>query len=185
MSDGLSSNGVWLKAIDAPETAPATIVLHDKGRAATSRQVADRVNRAGQVLTVDLPFTGDAWAGSSTWAYLQMIYTTGERPLGLEVSHLIAITNWLRQRTGVQKVRIESSGMRNQVVSLMAAALEPSLFSEVVIREGIPSLRHLIDKPVKFSEAPDLFCLDLYRFTDIPRLAAAAEPAVVKLETTR
>ena len=43
--------------------------------------------------------------------------------------------------------------------------LEPSLFSEVVVRRGMPSLRHLVDKPVKYADAPDLFCLDLYRFT--------------------
>ena len=66
------------------------------------------------------------------------------------------------------------------VVALIAAALEPSLFSDVVIRRGIPSLRYLLDKPVKYQEAPDLFCLDLYKFTDLDRLAALAAPSVVK-----
>jgi len=75
--------------------------------------------------------------------------------------------------------------MRNQVVSLLAAALEPALFSEVVIREGIPSLRHLVDKPVKFEDAPDLFCLDLYKSTDLDRLIALAAPAVVKMQSAR
>jgi hypothetical protein len=180
MSDGLSSNGVWLKGIDTPDTAPATIILHDKGRTATSREVADRVNRGGQVLAVDLPFMGQAWGGSDIWLYQQMIYTTGERPLGLEVSHLIALTQWLKQLAGVRTVRLESSGMRNQVVAQVAAALEPSLFSEVVIRDGISTLRLLVDKPVKFSDAPDLFCLDLYKHTDLDRLSMLAQPAIVK-----
>jgi hypothetical protein len=41
------------------------------------------------------------------------------------------------------------------------------------------SLGHLYEKPIPFSEAPDLFCLDLYKETDIDRLTALAEPAKV------
>jgi hypothetical protein len=36
---------------------------------------------------------------------------------------------------------------------------------------------------VKYQEAPDLFCLDLYNFTDLDRLAALAAPAVVTNES--
>jgi hypothetical protein len=39
------------------------------------------------------------------------------------------------------------------------------------------SLKHLLDEPVKFESAPDLFCLDLYKEFDIDRLAKLAEPA--------
>lgn len=105
-----------------------------------------------------------------------MISTTGERPLGLEVSHLVALTQWLKQLAGVRTVRLESNGMRSQV----AAALEPSLFSEVILWDGISPLRLLVDKPVKFSDAPDLFCLDLYKHTDLDRLSMLAQPAIVK-----
>ena len=72
--------------------------------------------------------------------------------------------------------------MRNQVVALIAAALEPNLFSEVIVRHGMTSLRHLVDKPVKYNEAADLFCLDLYKFTDLDRLAALGAPTAVKTE---
>jgi hypothetical protein len=163
-------------------TAPVTIILEDKGKGASAAQVADRLNRGEQVLAVDLPFTGDAWDQGATWAYQQMIYTIGERPLGLQVSHLIGVVNWLKQRAAVNKVRLESSGRRNQVVALVAAAIDPSLFSEIVIRQGMTSLRQLLDQPVKFQEAPDLFCLDLYKFTDVDRLAALAAPVLVKSE---
>ena len=114
-----------------------------------------------------------------TYLLEQNLYATGDRPLGIEVAHLVGLARWLQQR-GAARVRVESTGMRNQVVALIAAALEPSLFSEVVIRHGIPSLRYLVDKPVKYQEAPDLFCLDLYKFTDLDRLAALAAPSVVK-----
>jgi hypothetical protein len=185
MADGLASNGVWLGAIGIADTAPATILLNDDGKGASAAASADRLNLGEQVLAVDLPFTGDAWNQLTSWmfepTYLleQNLYATGDRPLGIEVAHLVGLAHWLQQR-GAARVRVESTGMRNQVVAQIAAALEPSLFSEVVIRHGIPSLRYLLDKPVKYQEAPDLFCLDLYKITDLDRLAALAAPSVVK-----
>ena len=74
---------------------------------------------------------------------------------------------------------METFGIRNQVVALIAADLAPGLFSEIAIRGGMPSLRYLLDTPVKFESAPDLFCLDLYKQFDIDRLAMIAEPARV------
>jgi hypothetical protein len=181
MNDGLMTNGVWLRPIGAPDTAPATIVLDDKGKAATSEPVAERLYRGEQVLAADLPFQGATWKQDSTWLFEQMIATTGGRPLGIEAAHLIELANWLK-RQGAPRVRLEISGMRNQVVGLIAAALEPNLFSEVVVRHGMTSLRYLVDKPVKYNEAADLFCLDLYKFTDLDRLAALGAPTAVKTE---
>jgi hypothetical protein len=182
MADGLTANAIWLKAIGAPDTANATIVLDDKGKRATAAPVTNRVNRGEQVLALDLPFQGDAWDQEGTWLFGQMLYTTGDRPLGIEVAHLIELAHWLK-RHGAGQVRLETSGMRNQVVALVATALEPSLFAEVVVRHGIPSLRYLVDKPVKYKEAADLFCLDLYKFTDLDRLAALGAPTAVKTES--
>jgi len=178
-AEGLTSTAVWLKPIGAPETAPATIVLDDRGKGASADQVADRLNRGEQVLAADLPFIGESWSGETS-GLLEMLYTTGDRPLGVEAAHLIGLANWLKQRNKSGKLRLEAGGMRNHVAALVAVALEPGLFSEIVVRHGLPSLRYLVDKPVKFSNAPELFCLDLYKFTDLDQLAALAAPAVVK-----
>ncbi len=178
MTDGLTTNAVWLRPIVGPNPAPATIILDDKGRAATSEPVAERLSHGEQVLAADLPFQGEAWKDDNTWLLEQMINTTGARPLGIEAAHLIELARWLKQQ-GAPRVRLEASGMRNQVVALIAAALEPTLFAEVVVRQGIPSLRYLIDKPVQYHEAADLFCLDLYKFTDLDRLAAAIQAGFV------
>jgi hypothetical protein len=175
MNDGLMTSGVWLRPIGAPDSAPATIIIDDKGKGAASEPVAERLYRGEQVLAADLPFQGDAWKQDSTWLFEQMIVTTGARPLGIEAAHLIELANWMKRR-GAPKVRLETNGMRNQVVALVAAALEPGLFSEVMIRHGIPSLRYLVDKPVKYQDAADLFCLDLYKFADLDRLAALGAP---------
>ena len=183
MSDGLTTNAIWLRPIGAADTAPATIVIDDKGKAAASEPVTDRLTRGEQVVAADLPFHGDAWKDDSTWLFEQMINTTGARPLGIEAAHLIELARWLKQQ-GATSVRLESNGMRSQVVALVASALEPTLFSEVVVRNGMNSLRYLVDKPVNFHEAADLFCLDLYKTTDLDRLTALSKPTVVKSQST-
>ena len=61
----------------------------------------------------------------------------------------------------------------------MAAAIEPDLFSEVVVRNGIRDFEYVLDKPVKFEEASELFCLDLYKDFDIDRLEALAAPVAI------
>jgi hypothetical protein len=36
-----------------------------------------------------------------------------------------------------------------------------------------------LDKPVSYREAPDLFCLDLYKYFDLDRLEALAESTMI------
>jgi hypothetical protein len=180
LANGLSAAGVWAKTIASAEGAPATIVLNDKGKKASDGVVSDRLNRGDQVLAVDLLFTGDAAPNQEDFEEFPLLLaTTGDRALGMEAAQLIALAQWLRKNTGAQKVRVESSGIRNQVAALIAADLEPTLLSEVVIHEGMPSLKHLLDAPVKFESAPDLFCLDLLKEFDIDRMATLAEPVRV------
>jgi hypothetical protein len=144
--------------------------------------VAERINRGEQVLALDLSFTGDAWKDGDVWLLQQVIQAQGERPLGIRVGELIAVANWLREKSGGAPLRIETNGIRSQLAALMAAALEPGLFSEIVNRGGAKSLGYVYEKPLRFSEGPDLFCLDLYKETDLDRLAALAAPAKVRTE---
>jgi dienelactone hydrolase len=189
MENGLSANGVLVRAIAGPTPSPATLVLDDRGKPFAAAAVADRVNRGERVLALDLIFTGDAWHKSDEHSpynppdpagYDQYLNTLGERPLGVESAQLIAIAHWLRGQPGVAQVRLECMGIRSQVAALVAAALEPQLFSEVVIHEGMRSLGYLLEKPVAYYDAPDLFCLDFYKEFDLNQLQAMA--ANVKTE---
>jgi hypothetical protein len=65
------------------------------------------------------------------------------------------------------------------VAALIAVDVEPGLFSQVAINDGMSSLKYLLDAPVKSETAPDLFCLDLFKHFDIDRLAELAAPAQV------
>jgi hypothetical protein len=46
------------------------------------------------------------------------------------------------------------------------------------------SLDYVLQTPVRFQDAPELFCLDLYKEFDIDRLAPMAAPAVVSFDDT-
>jgi dienelactone hydrolase len=179
--NGLSASGVWLKAIGAPVASTATILLDDSGRKAEARQVAGRVNRGEEVLAADLLFTGDMSTPNKpgNTAYTQCLSTTGERPLGIEAAQLIALAEWIKSSLQVKIVRVESIGMRSQMAATVAAALMPKLFSEVEIARGIPSLQRLLDAPVEYPQAPDLFCFDLLRRFDVPVLEKMSAPTKI------
>jgi hypothetical protein len=179
-NNGLSATAVWLRAIGASNSAPPAILLNDKGKKATDVQASDYVNRGEQALAVDLLFTGDAApAKGEAFDYTQMLAATGDRPLGLEAAQLVAIAHWLRDAAGEQRVRLETSGIRSQLVAQVATAIAPGLFSELVVTDGMKSLGYLLEKPVEYQAAPDLFCLDLYKEFDIDDLTALAAPVKI------
>ena len=212
----LSASAIWLKAIASPPDAPATIVLHDRGFAAAASQVSELLNQGGQVLALDLIFTGNAAPegplrpeGSrandralnqlleesknesmASWMvsrppsalYGQLLAPLGERPLGIRAAQLVAAARWLEETTGTRRIRLESSGIRSQVVALIAAALKPELFSQVRIHQGMDSLSHLYAVPVTYQQAPDLFCRDLYKEFDLDQLEVLAQPTEILRE---
>jgi dienelactone hydrolase len=179
-ANGLSAAGVLAKAITAQDGSPVTIVLNDKGKKAAASTLSDRLNRGEQVLAVDLLFTGDAAPKQEDFEEFPLLLaTTGERALGVEAAQLIALAQWMRKNSGSQNIRVDSTGIRNQVAALIAVDLEPGLFSQVNVHEGMRTMKYLLDAPIKFEAAPDLFCLDLLREFDVDRLAALAAPVDV------
>jgi dienelactone hydrolase len=179
-SNSLSATGIWVAGNHAPADAPVTIVVNDKGFKASAQVVADRVNRGEQVLALEPLFFGSTTPDDPDPAYWEMLVAgSGERPLGIEVSQLVAVAKSFRGSG--PKVRLETAGIRSQVVALVAAAMEPELFSEIYSDNAMSSLSYLLDTPVPYRLAPDLFCLDLYKDFDIDRLAVVAAP--VKIET--
>ena len=181
-SDGLTATGVWIKEIDTPESAPITIVLSDKGKEHAAEETWDRVpeisdllSRGNQVLVTDLVFTGDAAPDIPAWSLAVMLRATGDRPLGLEAAQLTAIANWATTNWKFSQVQVQANGIRSQVEALTAAAINPRLFAKIAVRGGMRSLSYLLEKPVEYREAPDLFCLDLYKEFDIDQLKKLAE----------
>ncbi|MDX6459075.1 MAG: hypothetical protein QOE55_2772 [Acidobacteriaceae bacterium] len=180
-NDGLSATGVWLAAISSQADAPVTIVLNDKGYKASESMVTARINRGEQVLALDTILSGATTPKESDAAvWPMMLVTDGDRPLGLEVAQLVATSKWLQKTTGRQTIRLETEGIRSQLVGLIAASIEPGLFSNLVSNEVLESLGELLDGPLIFRTTPELFCLDLYKYFDIDRLEALATPTSIE-----
>ena len=177
-SNGLSATGIWLKAISTPLTAPLTIVLKDEGYRSAGEILSERVNRGEQLLALDLLFNGST-APESPASWELLVSTTGDRPLGLEAAQLLAIAHWARNEAGQSTTRVVTDGMRNQVIALTAAALEPGSFAVVESRRSIASFNDLLTKGIAFRSAPELFCLDLYKYFDIDLLSLIAAPTEV------
>ncbi len=181
-SDGLSATAVWLRAISAEAHAPATIVLNDAGKAGAGEAVSDRINRGDNVFAVDLFLNGDAAPQKpGPWNYTQMFAALGERPLAIQAAQLTALAAWTRSVSGASEVRLETSGLRTEMTALTATALSPGLFSDAVLRSAAPSLQYVYEKPVTYFDAPEVFCLDLYKYFDVDSLRAKSAPTRVSL----
>jgi dienelactone hydrolase len=179
--NGLSATGVWLAAISSHPDAPVTMVLNDKGYKASENMVTGRINRGEQVLALDTILNGATTPKESDAAvWPMMLATDGDRPLGLEVAQLVATSKWLQKTTGRQTIRLETEGIRSQVVGLIAASIEPGLFTNLVSNEVLESLGELLDGPLIFRTTPELFCLDLYKYFDIDRLEVLATPTSIE-----
>jgi dienelactone hydrolase len=196
----LGATAVWFRPHTPRTDVPVTIVLHDDGRAAASELVSEALGRGSQVLAVNLLFFGDmvpeqpASPGAElgvdptarprkTGANYQMLLSMlGERALGLQASQLLAVARWAQTMAGANTVRVDTRGLRSQMIALVAAALEPRALAAVTSRQTVASLRHLLDAPVPYRAAPELFCLDLYKDFDVDRLTALAEPTSIHRE---
>ena len=182
--NGLSATAVWLKAIAAAPNAPATMVLDDGGRKAAASTISERVNRGEQVLALDPIFLGEVIPQKpDPTDYELLVNTVGARPLGIEAGQLLGAADWWARTFGQREIRLETTGIRSGVVGLAAAALDSGRFSKVVSRGAMQSLGHLLDAPVPFRAAPELFCLDLYKDFDIDRLVTLAEPVRIEFRS--
>jgi hypothetical protein len=177
-SNVLSATGIWLKAISAPPNSPVTVVLADAGYKGAADIVSEHVNRGEQVLALDLLFNG-ATAPENPADWEMLLATTGDRPLGLESAQLLAIADWFRSN-GNRTMRVVTGGIRSQLIAVISAALEPTAFVAIENRQWMGSLDALLTNTVPFRSAPELFCLDLYKYFDLDRLSLMAEPAEIK-----
>jgi dienelactone hydrolase len=181
LTNQLSATGVWLSAISSPDNAPATIILNDAGYQASGKLAAERTDRGEQVLALDTIFNGATRPEESdTGAWAMMVTTDGKRPLGLEVEQLLAVARWFQANSGQAKIRVQTVGIRSQVVAQVAAALSPDLFAAIVSDDAIDSLGSLMEGPLLFRSAPELFCLDLYKYFDIDLFTSMAEPVRIE-----
>ncbi len=176
-SNDLSATGMWFKEDKSPPSEPIVVVLNDAGYKAAAQQVFESLSSGHEVLALDLLFTGASRPDvpdSSHWVLL--VDSSGERSLGIEAAQLLSIMQWLRSTHKSSEITVTTEGIRSQVIAMVAAAIEPEAFSRLESRRGMKSFAYLLDKPVPLRSAPDLFCLDLYKYFDLDLLRTIAAP---------
>jgi dienelactone hydrolase len=203
-SNGLSATGVLVRSLTAPQNATTTVLISDSGIGSTVTDVGNAVNSGQRVLVFDPIFFGenipDDEHRPDAAAFVQMLAATGHRAPGLEAAQVTAVVRWLSENLDhgsptpgsggahaagpVAPVKIVTTGPRSETVAIVAAALEPTLFSELASRQAIPSLMDIFEHPQAYHEASDLMCLDLYSGFDFNVLAAMASPVKVNLSAT-
>ena len=197
--NGLSATGVLFRSVGAAGDAPPVILIRDEGMEGAAEQITSLVSAGRSVLALEplffgqnVPGTGDLGVSS----YSQMLNGLGERALGLEAAQVVAVAKWLS--TGLQHgsptpgstvaatitlqpAAVITSGARSQSVALTSAALEPQLFASLDATHSLSSLGYVLERPLHYSEVPELMCLDLFRDFDFDTLAALAAPTKVHL----
>lgn len=161
-----------------------TLVISDKGRAATAAEV-DRLLAAGQrVLVADPFYFGEAHPKSHDYLWALMLATVGDRALGLQANELLSVARWADKGSPVTVI---ADGPRSSVIALAAAALEEKAIGRVEVISPLGSLKELIEENRTLEQSPELFCFGLLERFDVKHLAAlvAPRPVVIRQPSPR
>ncbi len=164
--------GSW--TVPGVETGPAgardiVILLGDNGRASLADRAAALANGGKRVLAVDPFYVGESRITQRDALFAMQIAALGERPLGLQASQITAIARWLKGRG--MRVTLESHGRRTSLMSVVAAALEPSV-QGATLHDSLRSLKQILQEDLTAEKWPEFFCFGLLEKFDIPQIAA-------------
>jgi dienelactone hydrolase len=171
-----------ISALAVSKSTPqnTVIVFADAGRAAMEGIVKEQIETGSRVIAVDPLFMGECTPnGAAPSHYAMMIGTVGERALGLQVDQIDAVVKWACQQYGVERVSVHSSGWTAGITALMVAGLNPDRIDRVVVQNGLPSLKRLIEDRLEYERYPTLFCFGLLEQFDVEELVALCLPRKV------
>ena len=167
-------------AVSKPSPQNTVIVFADDGRAAMEGIVKEQIETGSRVIAVDPLFMGECTPeGAAPSHYAMMIGTVDERALGLQVGQIDAVVKWACQQYGIQQVSVHSSGWTAGIVAIMAAGLNPDRIDRVVVQNGLPSLKRLIEDRLEYEQYPTLFCFGLLEQFDVAELVTLCLPRKV------
>jgi hypothetical protein len=198
-SNGLSAPGVLLESTVRPHSGGTTLLISDGGRASMAVEAGNDVARGQRVLVFDPLLFGENLPGGpeDIPQFAHMLNTIGERPLGLDAAQIAAIAEWLKEdstdgsstpgayrieaKHSTAPLRVVTNGPRGETVAVVSAAIEPQLFFSIEAQHAIPSFGDLFQHPPDYRDAPELMCLDLYRYFDFNTLRLIAAPVNIDL----
>lgn len=156
------------------------VVASDNGRSSEAEYVVAKLSEGKSVLAIDPFYIGENKLLSRDFLFAILVSSVGERPLGLQVDQMMAISTWLREK-GCKRVILSGNGERTGLGVLAAAALGKNAAGEkraeigCEVRNGLTSLHQVIEKNYSVDKKPELFCFGLLSTVDIPELEGAAQ----------
>ena len=175
----LQIGGAWTVGVielTADKSQPAVLLIGDEGREKLATQAGRFLNDGTNVLTFDPFYFGESAISTHNHLFALLIAAVGERPLGVQASQILSVARWWKQANPGKKLALHVEGERLSVAGLIAAALEPSLFSSVSTPGGLETLHDVINKNWAVNQKPELFCFGLLAEFDVPQIKALAQP---------
>ena len=101
--------------------------------------------------------------------------TVGERPLGIQVAQILAISRFLARVFSIDALDLESHGPRCSLMATVAAALDDRQLIRGLNCDPQPaSLKHYLTSAAKYDETPEAYCFGLLQHFDLPQLRKLA-----------
>ncbi|MBI5092022.1 MAG: acetylxylan esterase [Candidatus Hydrogenedentes bacterium] len=182
--------GPWTvpAAVIEPEGAPPVstrIIFADRGKFRAQALVTDQWDAHARVVVIDPLLMGECnELRDRPHQYAMLIATIGERPLGIQVSQVLAVTDWVRNTYGAGPVSLAGQGWNAGIAALAAGALAPAPY-EVVSAQGAPtSLKVVIQKRVRYEDVPALFCFGILEAFDVAQLRALCQAGAVEVSNS-
>jgi len=131
------------------------------------------------VLAVDLFYFGESKIDKRDFLYALLMASTGERPLGVQASQLLALAGWSsadRQRGPVSVVAV---GPRMSLIALAAAGCDDNAVAGLELHGTLGSLKEIIEQNRGVNQWPEMFCFGLLEDFDVKQLVALVAPRPV------
>ncbi len=168
----LSMDGVW--TVPAVEFTPANaretvVVVADGGRAGAADAVQALVDSGRRVIAMDPLYYGESKFASRDYLYGLLLATVGERLVGIQASQIVAAARW------AGGAEVHTFGPRTSLCGRIAGALEPKFVKGVVAKDGLTSLRSVLEEDLTVDKYPEYFCFGLLERFDLADVAALAK----------
>lgn len=171
-----------------PKPRGTVISVTDWGKHPRYNPVQSFLLRGRQrVVCLDLPFCGElnteghgTFKGWHNSQMTQVFDAVGKPPLGVRVSILLAVRDFLAARYPGQPVCIYAKGHEVPMTALLTAALSPE-GGRVILGSPPTSLKELSVKRATYAKFPTLFCFGLLRDADTDVLKLLAKDSIVDM----
>jgi hypothetical protein len=174
--------GIWtVPVVELVRGKPAktVILVSDEGRSNVAAQAEQLLDFDYRILTADPFYFGESKIKSRDFLFALLLAATGDRPLGVQASQLVALARWSQSEFQDGAPAVVAIGPRSSLFTLVAAAADENAISGLELHRALGSLKEVIEQNWAVNQKPELFCFGLLERFDVRQLVALAAPRTV------